>query len=106
MIVTFEDRDWSLDLDEIDVPQARIIYRQTGKTLLELQQGLENVDPECMVALYWLMKNQNGVTVDMNKVNFKIVKFGAAVIQALVREADELAANPTVEPVETEASST
>jgi hypothetical protein len=89
MKVHFEDEDFELDLDEIDVMQARIIKRQTGLTLAGLQKGLSEVDPDCMVALYWLMKNQNGVTVDMNKVNFKVVKFGQALGEATDRETEE-----------------
>lgn len=95
MIIEFEDQEWKLDLDEVDVMQARVIKRETGMTLLDLEEALERIDPDAMVALYWLMKNQNGVTVNMSKVNFGLVKFGKAVMAAQIQAAEEAAANPT-----------
>lgn len=97
MQIHFEDKDYELELDDIDVQQARIIKRQTGLTLLQLQKGLEEVDVDCLVALYWLMKKQNGETVDMNKVNFPVVRFGEAVITALIEKARAAEENPTDE---------
>jgi hypothetical protein len=86
LTVHFEDRDWTLDLDEIDLAQARYIHRNCGMTLLKLQEGLSEVNPEAMAALYWLMKTQNGVAVDLAKINFSIVKFGSAIADASERE--------------------
>lgn len=106
MNINFEGKDYHLDLDEIDVQQARTIKRQTGLTLLQLQKGLEDVDVDSMVALYWLMMVQNGTTVDMNKVNFPVVKFGEAVINALMEEAKAAEENPTAESPETEQPTT
>lgn len=95
MIIKFEDAEWKLDLDDVDVNQARFVKRNTGMTLLDLEEALERVDPDAMAVLYWLMKNQSGVTVDLNKVNFKIVAFGKAINAAQIAEAEALAANPT-----------
>lgn len=94
LLVHFEDQDYTLDLDEIDVAQARHIKRQTGMSLLAFQEALQEVDPDALVAAYWLMMAQNSKAVDMNRVNFKIVKFAAALDDAGKREAAE---NPTAE---------
>lgn len=106
MIIEFEDAEWKLDLDEVDVAQARTIKNATGMTLLDLEEALERVDPDAMVALYWLMKVQSGVTVNMAKVNFKIVAFGKAVTAAQLREIEEKAANPTEADSDEAASAT
>lgn len=91
MKVHFEDRDWDFDIDEVTVSQARQIKRQTGLTLMKLQEGLTEADADSLVALYWLMKNQNGVAIDMNKAEFGIVKFSSALADAAEKQvADDL----------------
>lgn len=91
MQVKFESKSYNLDLDEVTLSEARYIKRQTGLTLAKIQEGIKEVDPEAMLALYWLMKTQAGEVVDMNKVNFKIVQFGNAVSKAALTEmADKL----------------
>lgn len=105
MIVNFEGRDWTLDLDEIDYSQAKALKRQHGLTLIALQDGLKQADPDALGALYWLMKAQSGVAVDMNKVNFKIVQFGIALSDASDREEAEAAeVDPTEQPEATPAT--
>lgn len=87
MQVLFEDKEYTLDLDDIDLTQARYIYRQCGLTLKGLRDGATELNPEAMVALYWLMLSQSGTTVDMRKVNFKVMKFMEAVADASQLEA-------------------
>jgi len=95
MIVNFEDKDFQFDLDEIDVTQATYIQNHTGLTLSGLWQGFRESDPKALRALYWLMQNQNGVTMDINKVNFKALKFDKALTDAMVAEVE--ATDPTGE---------
>lgn len=109
--IEFEGENYTLDLDDIDVPQARAIKRQTGLSLLKFEEGLEEVDPDCVVVAYWLMMQQSGrAAIDMNRVNFKVVKFTQAIIEAAAREKarqDELdAADPTQPAVEAEQPTT
>lgn len=98
MKINFEDKEYDFDLDELDTRQAMYIQRKFGMTLMDLEEALERVDPKGVIALYWLMKNQNGETVDPDKVNFKIVKFAMALRDAALAERE---ANPTKEPGET-----
>jgi hypothetical protein len=102
--VEWDGETYDLDLDDIDVSQGRQIKRQTGLSLLKFQEGLMEVDTDCVVVAYWLMMAQNGKAVDMNRVNFKVVKFTEAIIMAAAREKQEQeerdAANPTGEPTE------
>lgn len=91
MQVQFEDKEYSFDMDDIDLRQARAIKRMTGLTLKKFGDGLSEADPDAVAAAYWLMLSQNGIAVDINKLNFNVVKFLDAIGDAGDRErADEL----------------
>lgn len=94
MKVDFEGRAWGLDVDEIDVAQAMVIKVKTGFNLLQWQAALEEGDVQAAKALYWLMLAQNGVHKDLDVVNFKVLKFIAAVGKASESEAE---ADPTTD---------
>jgi hypothetical protein len=95
MIVQFEGQDWEFNLDDIDVVQARYIKRHTGLTIVNMEEGMGTGDPDALCALYWLMKVQNGKTTDINGVNFPILKFAMALVEAVKREEKS---NPTSKP--------
>lgn len=84
MLVKYEDREWELDLDEMDVKQARVIKAATGLTPLAVQRGMVEVDPDALVALYWYMKVSAGERCDIKRVNFKIAEFSGALSDALI----------------------
>lgn len=95
MIVHFEDKDYEFDLDEIDLRDAIYVQNQTSLTLNGLVSGFMESNPAALLGLYWLMMKQNGKTVSMDRVNFKVRKFDAALAEAFVaaRKAEE--ENPT-----------
>lgn len=95
MLVQFEGADYAFDLEALDVSEARYIKRVTGFTIKALLTGLQELDPEALVALYWLMRKQNGTVEDMSKVNFKVIKFGEALEAAFDAEAEKKKENPT-----------
>lgn len=104
MLVHFEDKDYTFDIEALDVSEARTIKRQTGLTIRALMNGLEEMDPDAMVALYWLMLKQNGQMTDPNKVNFPMLKFGEALADAFAAEQEAEEANPTeAEPAASQA---
>jgi hypothetical protein len=82
MNISYEDTDYSFDLDEIDVVQATLIKRKFDLNLLTLEQGLRQGDPDALRCIYWLMLSQNGTHVNVDSVSFKIVKFANAVHKA------------------------
>jgi hypothetical protein len=92
MIVKFEDQEYKLDIEELDVAEATYIQVKTGFNLLQWQAALEQVDVGALKALYWLMRKQNGSTVDFELINFKITKFLKA-----FQAAQEAAAKPDAE---------
>lgn len=96
MQVDYDGAQYSLDLDEIDVVEATYIKVKTGLTLLGLQAGLGEADPDALKALFWLMNKQSGKAVDIERVNFKIMKFIEAIKDSQGKEPDsETAVNPT-----------
>lgn len=78
MKLDYEGTEYSFDLEDITVQQARTIKASCGLTLLGLEAGLEAGDPDALRAIFWLMLCQNGETPDIDRVDFKIVKFAKA----------------------------
>jgi hypothetical protein len=89
MKVTYEGETLDFDLEEIDVQQATVLKRRLGLTLLSLDQGLNEGDPDALRAVYWLMMVQSGKKVDIDEVNFKIVKLANAIQDAVEKETKE-----------------
>lgn len=90
--LTYEDQEYTLDIEDIDLRQAIIIKDKCDLTLMTLEDGLNNGDPQALKALFWLMMAQNGDEQDIDRVNFKIVKFARALDEAGRREAEAAAA--------------
>lgn len=91
MKIAFDGTEYDFDLDEITISQATTIKRKTGLSLLALERGMTEVDPDAMRAIYWLMLVQNGRSVDLDRVDFKPVLFSMALydaIQAAAKEKD------------------
>jgi hypothetical protein len=86
MIVDYDGTEYELDLDEMDVKQARTIKVATGLTVMALQKGMLEVDPDALVGLYWYMMVSNGVKSDIRRVNFKVAKFANALSDAIVND--------------------
>lgn len=97
MLIKFDDREYEFDAEEIDVRQAMVIKVKTGYSLLQWQAALEQADVDAIKGLYWLMLSQNGITVDIDQVNFKLIKFANAFKEAAKAEREADDANPTVE---------
>jgi hypothetical protein len=89
--LTFEGKVYELDLDEITGDQAKTIEEHTGLNLLQLQEGIQTARAGALIAMYWLMRLQNGEPdIQITSVGgFKIVKFANALIAAT---------NPAEEP--------
>ncbi len=89
MIINYEDHDYAFELDDIDIAQATVIYRKFNLTLLALEAGLREGHPDALRAIYWLMLTQH---VNIDTVNFKIVKFANAIQNAT--DVDQAEADP------------
>ena len=82
MLIKFEGSEYEFDLEEMSSQEAKIIKRETGFSLMKLQEGLLELDPDAITAIYWLMHKQNGTAIDMRRADFKVIQFGKAVIDA------------------------
>ena len=104
MEVNFEGKDYTFDIEALDLGEARTIKRQTGLTIGQLMKGLADLDPDALASLYWLMLKQNGTVTDPSKVNFPVLKFGEALAAAFEAEEKAQEANPTeAEPAASQA---
>lgn len=89
MLIKYDDKEYTFELDEIDIAQATLIYRKFQLTLLSLEAGLREGHPDALRAIYWLMLTQDGQRVNIDNLSFKIVKFANAIQQANEAEIEE-----------------
>jgi hypothetical protein len=102
MEVVYEDTTYDLDFDEITVSQAKVIKTSCGMTLKALETGLADGDADAMRALFWLMVVNSGEKANIDTIDFKIVKFSKAVVEA--SEKQRIAAEAKDEAEAAEAS--
>ena len=86
MKICYEGEELEFDLEQITVRQAMMLKMKLGLTLLGLDQGLSTGDPDAMLAVFWLMKTQAGDKVDLDDLDFKVVKLANAIQEAVDRE--------------------
>ena len=109
MLVNYEGVERQFDMDEITVQQLKTLFSHMGgMTLASLEQGLQVGDPNSLTAIYWLMLQNNGENVPLDKVDFKVVRFfralnDAAVAEKQKRDAEAEAKNPKEESTEASA---
>jgi len=82
MDITWNDKVYEFDLDDLTMQQAKVIKERLGLTLLGLEKGLNEGDADALLAVYWLMHAQAGVTVDWGS-DFKVIRFANAVGEAI-----------------------
>jgi hypothetical protein len=91
MIVEFDDKEYSFDIEDLSLSQATRIFKKYNLSLLELELGMQTGNINALRAIYWVMLEQNGERRDMDRLSFKPVKFARALNAALKadREASE-----------------
>lgn len=97
MKIDFNNKVYTLDIEEIEVEHARVIKRYCGLTLRKLEESLADGDPDGLTSLYWLMLKQSGEDHAIERVSFKIVKFAKAVGDAQAAEEAETLARAKAE---------
>jgi hypothetical protein len=93
--ITFEDRDWQFDEDELDTKQATVLYYTYKMTIEDWIAGVSHADQRSLHFSYWLMLQQNGVIKPIADCNPKIIAF--AVAYGAAREAEAEAAEAAAE---------
>lgn len=100
MKVEYDGQEYTLDLDEIDVKQARTMQTHAGLTLGTLGEKLNDMDTDAMTAVFWLMLQQSGKGMPFDQVNFKVIPFATAIGEAFEaeQEAEKAAAKAAGKP--------
>jgi hypothetical protein len=88
MKINYEGQVLTFELEEITVQQATVLKRQLGLTLLSLDKGLMEGDPDALRAVYWLILTQSGQKADINEVDFKVVKLANAIQESVEAETE------------------
>jgi len=60
VIITYEGREYSFEVDRIDVTEWRELKRKYKMTPKQFEAGVSEADPDAMTFLYWIMLRQNG----------------------------------------------
>jgi len=89
MKLEYEGEVYDFDLEEITVGQAKMIKQHCNLTLMGLESGLADGDPDALLAIYWLMLANSGKARPIGEVDFKIVKFAKALQEATEKEEAE-----------------
>jgi hypothetical protein len=92
--ISYEGKDYLLDLEDMDTDEARAIERFGVKNLKALEDGIGEGDISALTVAYWLMLKQSGEPgVRLERVKFKPVKFimalGVASQKATEDEAED-----------------
>jgi hypothetical protein len=91
--ITYDGQDYTLDLDDMDVDQARAMERFGVKNLKTLEEGLLEGDIGCLQVGYWLMMVQNGEPGSrLERMKFKPMMFAKAITIAMLTMLQELEA--------------
>lgn len=104
MIIEYEGKSFDLDIEELEVDEARVIKRYAGMTLKGFEEGLAEGDPDALTCLYWLILRQNGEEHNIERIKFKPVKLARAVSVAQEAEAAKAKAEEAPKDEEPEAA--
>lgn len=106
MKIVYEGETLDFNLDDITVREAMYLKMKLGLTLLGLDQGLANGDPDALLAIYWLIRKHSngGKPVDIDELDFKVVALANAVQEAVEAEAKALEDEAGDDPKEASAA--
>jgi hypothetical protein len=93
MQIEWAGRTWDFDATEVTMKQAFVIKDSTkddvfpaGRSLAAWNRGLNDAEPSCVRAAYWLMLQQAGQQVPIADLEFSVVKFNNALVTATLAE--------------------
>lgn len=86
MLIKFAGQEYEYDPAGIDVKTAIAIRDHTGMGIRSWQKAIDDADPLALQALLWVVKDQNGERVPIRTLNFAVVEFFEAVVDAARRE--------------------
>lgn len=88
--ISYDNRDYVLDLEDLDLVQGRAMERLGVPNLKALEEGISAGDLSCLVVAYWVMLQQNGEPgARIERVQFKPIKFIKALGIAAKKAAED-----------------
>jgi hypothetical protein len=94
MKIDYNGRTWDFDSTEVTMKQAFVIKDSTkddaypaGRSLGAWNRGLNDAEPSCVRAAYWLMLQQAELPCPINDLEFPVIKFQNAFATAAEAEA-------------------
>jgi hypothetical protein len=67
------DQHWSFDEEELDLHDSFRMKQATGQAFTRtFFAGIEDMDPACLQALVWFVRNKAGESLLPHDVNFKL----------------------------------
>jgi hypothetical protein len=88
--VTYESKEYLLDLEDMDTDQARAMERLGVPNLKALEEGIGAGDVDALTVAYWLMLTQNGEPgARIERVKFKPIKFLRALAASVTAETEK-----------------
>lgn len=82
MILRWDGRDWDWDPEAVTVAMARQIRDFTGRGLRSWTAGISDGEPDSLLALWWAVQLQNGVTTNIAELDIPPAAFYRAVDDA------------------------
>jgi hypothetical protein len=93
MRIEWNGRTWDFDAEEVTMKQAFVIKDSTkddvypaGRSLGAWNRGLNDAEPSCVRAAYWLMFQQAELPCPIGDLEFSVVKFNNALVTAAAAE--------------------
>lgn len=87
LFITYDKREYILDLDDMDTDEARAMERFGVPNLKAFEDGIGEGDTDSLTVAYWLMLKQNGEPgVRIDRVKFHPIKFLKALGKAAKEE--------------------
>ena len=90
MKIDWNGKLYNYDPNAIDVRQAMGIWSHTGLGLVSWESAVKDMRPDALVALVWVMKQQNGEVCAINELEFELIPFMRAMSDAIKKELEEI----------------
>ena len=86
MKIKWDGRVYEYDPAQIDVNTGIKIREHTGMGIRSWERAIDDADPVALQALLWVIKEQNGERTPIRTLNFSVVDFHAAIMEAALEE--------------------
>lgn len=101
LTVDYDGREYVLDLEDLDMTQARAMERFGVPNLAALEDGIGAGDLSALTVAYWVMLQQSGEPgARLERVVFKPIKFIKALAEAALKSQADADAEDGDDPKE------